>query len=66
MEKQKEISMIDNTLKLLQRGKYELTGEEALVYYTCFSYLVKKLNELKAPEIKISEPQPIKKGKKNG
>lgn len=63
MDKNTEIALVENTLKLLRRGKYELTGEEAVVFYSCFQYLTKKLNELKQPEIKAqtqSEPIPSK------
>lgn len=64
MNKAQEIAILENTLKLLRKGKYELTGEEALVFYTSFDYLIKKINQLKQPEIvpsatpvnKIEEP----------
>jgi hypothetical protein len=65
MEKQKEIALIDKTLKLLQRGKYELTGEEAIIFHACFSYLVGRLNQLKAPEqVPVQAPIKTSKGKK--
>jgi len=51
MEKKQEIILIENTLKLLRRGKYDLTGEEAIVFYNCFQYLVKRVAELNQPEI---------------
>jgi hypothetical protein len=51
MEKKQEITLIENTLKLLRRGKYELTGEEAIVFHSCFQYLVKRIAELNQPEI---------------
>lgn len=64
MDKQKEIMLIDNTLKLLRRGKYELSGEEAIVFHTCFQYLVGRLTELKKPDIIQSKPEDKAKPKK--
>ena len=64
MNKQQEISLLENTLKLLRRGKFELTGEEAIVLYSSFDYLVKRINELKKPEVApIATPAPIIKEK---
>lgn len=60
MEKQKEIALIDATLKLLRRGKFELQGEEALVFYGCFEYLVKRMEDLKKPDIQVANVEPIK------
>jgi hypothetical protein len=51
MNKNQEIALLENTLKLLRRGKYELTGEEALVFYSSFDYIIRRINELKKPEI---------------
>jgi hypothetical protein len=61
MNKQQEISLLENTLKLLRRGKYELTGEEAIVLYSSFDYLIKRINELRKPEISpvATAPAPI-------
>ena len=64
MEKKQEIALIDSTLKLLRRGKYELSGDEALVFHSCFQYLVKRLNELQQPDIVVSPPKEPVKGKK--
>lgn len=64
MEKKQEAAMVDATLKLLRRGKYELSGEEAIVFYNCFQYLVRKLNELNKPDLVVS-PDPIKEPKKS-
>lgn len=74
-----EIIAIDNTLKLLRRGKWEMEGEEVLAFYRLFEFWVKKLNELKQPPVVISQiEEPIKsssepstskksnKGKKDG
>lgn len=58
MDKKQEAALIDSTLKLLRRGKFELSGEEALVFHQCFSYLVKKLNEINKPDVTVS-PAPI-------
>jgi hypothetical protein len=59
MNKQQEISLLENTLKLLRRGKYELTGEEAIVMYSSFDYLIRRINELKKPEIApVAAPAP--------
>lgn len=73
MSKDQEIILLENTLKLLRKGKYELSGDEALVFYSSFEYLVKRINELKKPEIvqvatpapalKIAEPEKAKKKK---
>lgn len=69
MTKEQEIAYIDQTLKLLRRGKFELTGEEALVLGGVFKYLVERLNQLKTPLVpkEVVEPvktEPTKKGKK--
>lgn len=68
MTKEQEIAYIDQTLKLLRRGKFELTGEEAIVLGGVFQYLVKRMNELKAPPVlpkQVQEPvKTEKKGKK--
>lgn len=53
MDKKQEAAVIDSTLKLLRRGKFELSGDEALVFHGCFQYLVKKFNDLNKPEIVI-------------
>lgn len=56
---------IDNILKLLRRGKWELQGEEILAFHQCFSYLVKLLDESKKPAIQTAVvEEPIKKSKK--
>lgn len=47
--------IIENTLKLLRKGKFELEGEEALAFYSLFGYWVKRLKELDAPLI----PNPV-------
>lgn len=41
---------IENILKLLRRGKYELGGEEVLAFHQCFEYLVRLLQEIKKAE----------------
>ena len=41
---------IENILKLLKRGKWELGGEEILAFHQCFAYLVSILNEIKIKE----------------
>ena len=64
MTKEQEIAYIDQTLKLLRRGKFELTGEEAIVLNGCFSYLVKRLNDLKAPLVPKQVEEPVKTEKK--
>ncbi len=65
MDKNKEIAFIDATLKLLRKGKFEITGEEAIVLNGCFSYLVGRMNELKQPDIKPVEPKNQIKKKKD-
>jgi hypothetical protein len=64
MDKKQEAALIDSTLKLLRRGKFELSGDEALVFHSCFQYLVKKLNDLNKPEVVISPVVEPVKGKK--
>lgn len=60
MNKNQEIILLENTLKLLRKGKFELTGDEALVFYSSFDYIVKKINELKKPDIvPVTAPAPI-------
>ena len=69
MEKKQELAYIDSTLKLLRKGKFELTGEEAIIFNGCFQYLVRKLNELNKPDLEVvpvKEPIESKKGKKSG
>ena len=51
-----EIVAIENTLKLLRRGKFEMEGEEALAFFRLFEFWVKRLNELKAPPISVVAP----------
>lgn len=65
MEKKQEAALLDATLKLLRRGKYELSGDEALVFHNCFQYLVKKLNDLNKPDM-VTTPveEPVKKASK--
>lgn len=65
MDKNTEIALIENTLKLLRRGEYKLSGDEAVVFYNCFQYLVKRLNDLKKPELSVAAPkEPLPKTKK--
>ena len=60
MDKKAEIIATENILKLLRRGKWELEGDEILAFYRSFEFLVKKLNELKQPDIKVASVDPIK------
>lgn len=48
--------IIENTLKLLRKGKFELEGEEALAFYSLFGYWVKKLQEFNKPAIQPVVP----------
>lgn len=68
-----EIVAIDNTLKLLRRGKWEMEGEEVLAFYRVFEFWAKKLHDLNKPPvsatiiespIKPLEPSEPKKKKK--
>lgn len=58
-----DIIAIDNTLKLLRRGKWELEGEEVLAFYRLFEFWAKKLADLKKPPLVaeiVKEPiQPV-------
>lgn len=55
-----DIIAIDNTLKLLRRGKWELEGEEALAFYRLFEYWAKRLADLKKPPVAVKPvEQPI-------
>jgi hypothetical protein len=59
-----EIVAIENTLKLLRRGKFEMEGEEALAFFRLFEFWVKRLNELKQPPVSIVKTEePIKSSK---
>lgn len=73
-----EKTKIENILRLLRRGKWELEGEEVLAFYQCFDYLGRILKDMKEAEeqqkivasakvvespIKIDLPQPTKKSK---
>lgn len=64
MTKEQEIAYIDQTLKLLRRGKFELSGEEALVLGGVFQYLVKRMNDLKNPVVPKEVQEPVKSEKK--
>lgn len=56
-----EAVAIDNTLKLLRRGKWEMEGEEVLAFYRVFEYWAKRLHDLNKPPLSISPvEQPIK------
>jgi hypothetical protein len=67
--------VIENTLKLLRKGKFELEGEEALAFYSMFSYWVKRLQDLNKPPVQVvqststikpaTEPSVVKKSKKS-
>lgn len=59
MSKDQEIIILENTLKLLRKGKYELSGEEALVFYSSFDYLIKRIQELKKPIAPIAPIAPM-------
>ena len=59
MTKERELLLLDNTLKLLRKGKFELSGEEALVFHACFEYLVNRIKELK--EVPAIKSEPVKK-----
>jgi hypothetical protein len=60
-----EIVAIENTLKLLRRGKFEMEGEEALAFFRLFEFWVKRLNELKQPPISVVKPEEIIKSPKS-
>lgn len=67
MDSKQEKIILENTLRLLRKGKYELSGDEAIVFHQCFSYLVDKLTNLNKPVIPVilpKEEQIIKKPKK--
>lgn len=48
-----EALRIDNLLKLLARGSWTLTGQEALVFSQSYEYLVAKKAELSKPAVPI-------------
>lgn len=55
-----EIVAIDNTLKLLRRGKWEMEGEEVLAFYRVFEFWAKRLHDLNKPPLVASlVEQPI-------
>ena len=63
MEKQapsKDEVMLQNALTLLQKGKYELTGEEALAFRQVFEYLLQKLRACQMPISVENVEEPIK------
>lgn len=45
-----EKTKIENILRLLRRGKWELEGEEVLAFYQCFDYLSRVLKEMNMAE----------------
>lgn len=57
MNEKQEKAIIENALRLLRKGKYELSGDEALVFHQCFSYLIEKLKKLDQP---LPIPQEVK------
>lgn len=48
-----EALRIDNILKLLRRGEWKLSGEEALAFHQSYEYLVLKHKELSAPKTEV-------------
>ena len=72
MEKKQEKLILENIIKILRKGKYELSGDEVIVFYQSFNYIIDKIRtidlELKPlppviiPEIK-EEPVSNKKKK---
>jgi hypothetical protein len=71
MEIKQEKIIIENTIKLLRKGRYEITGDEVAVFYQCLTYLIDKVKSLDTPkqtivaESKPIQPEPvIKKPKK--
>lgn len=55
---------IENTIRLLRRGKYEFTGDEAVVFYQCLQALVKELDKFKPAPVTPAPIVPKKKEKK--
>lgn len=54
---------IENTLKLLRRGKWELEGEEILAFHQIFAYLVGLLNQISKEEAEkraLATAKPLK------
>lgn len=63
MEKQapsKDEVLLKNALTLLQKGKYEMTGEEALAFRQVFEYLLQKLKACQMPLVVTKSEEPIK------
>jgi hypothetical protein len=71
MANNQEKLILENTLRLLRKGEYKLSGEEAIVFHQCFSYIVDKLKLLNKPTVvetiskPIEEPKTQKKSKKD-
>jgi hypothetical protein len=59
-DNKQEITIIQNTLSLLRKGSYSLSGDEALIFHQCFSYLVDKHKLLSKPpqQILATTPEP--------
>jgi hypothetical protein len=47
--------VLENTLKLLRKARFDITGEEALVVHQVFAYWVNELKKLENP-VKVAEP----------
>ena len=47
---------LHNIMALLKRGKFELTGEEILVFNQCYEYLMIKIKAIERSE--VSQPAP--------
>ena len=61
-----EHRQLDNILKLLKRGKWELEGEEILAFFYSYKWLVEKLQSLSIPQPLVKEENKIDPPKKKG
>lgn len=51
---------IENLLKLLRRGSFELSGEEALIFAQSFEWLLEKKKQLSQASVPaLPAPQPV-------
>jgi len=58
MDIKQEKIILENALKILRKGKYDFSGDEALVFHQCFSYLLDRLSFLSAPPQRTTSPIP--------
>lgn len=57
MDKKQEKAILENILRFLRKGKFELTGDEVLSFHQGLVYLITSIKQVDSPP---SMPQEIK------